>query len=134
MPAQSNIVIADDKPTPVNHTFVPNGRPPYDGGHLAIWKVAGSTLLEDKVLKVLLRDSGTKLKSRISLEIPVVATEVINGVSRPTLVRVEIGAVELTHDRGSTVQEREDTLVMLGNACLNAAIKTAVSNREVFSG
>jgi len=46
---------------------------------------------------------------------PVVQDSVVNGVSRPTVVRTSYGEITLSADGASSTQERDDLLVVMDN-------------------
>lgn len=113
MPQLQNVVLTDREPTPVSHTFVPKD---IVNGVATVVETNGTPIGETK-LTISLRGTGTaKRKGRIVLYAPVVQTETINGISRPTVVRTAIAAIDVTFDAASTEQERKNLIGMLHSA------------------
>lgn len=117
MPAFANVVANDygnHGSTIVTHTFVPNQ---IDTSGVAFYVEAGASSLDDKKVSCQWRktaDNG-RIKVTIKLTLPVTATETINGVASPKLLRTAIAELTLSADASSSVQEREDLLVLMRN-------------------
>lgn len=112
MPQLQNLVLTDRAATPVNHTFTP--RDIVDGVATVV-ETSGVPIGENR-LSLSLRRSGSKVKGRLTLTLPVVQTETINGISRPAVVRNAIADVHLSFDSSSTEQERKDLIGQLASA------------------
>lgn len=119
MPAFASIAGSDygaHGATPVVHTYLPSG---IDGNGVATYVEAGATSLDD--LKVTLSKRVTsengRLKMTLKLQWPITATETINGVASPKLLRTAYAELTLTADAASTVQERENILQALRTIC-----------------
>jgi hypothetical protein len=119
MPAFANIAATDygaHGVTPVTNTFVPSS---IDSNGVATYVVAGATSLDDRKLtlsKRIVPDSG-RIKMTLKVQVPVTATETINGVSNPKLLRTAFAELTLTADAASTLQEREDIIQLLRTCC-----------------
>lgn len=115
MPQIQNTVLTDRQSTPVAHTFVPSdiSQP----GSVGVLVNTDGTLLNAKRLTISMRKSTTgKMKGRLTLAVPVVQDEVINGVSRPTTLRTSYASVDVSFDVSSSLQERKDLIGMLYSA------------------
>lgn len=113
MPAIANLVLTDRAATPVNHTFTP--REAASGKGVLVSNTGVSVGEKRFTLASVTTASGkTKVTGRLTL--PVVATETINGVSMPKVVRVAYANVEFTFDPTSSEQERKDAVGLLASS------------------
>lgn len=117
MPAFANTVGNDygaHGATPVTHTLVPNK---LENG-IATYVEAGATPLDDIRLTVQHRRTSqdNRIKVTCKLYWPITATETINGVSSPVVVRTGYGEITWTADAGSSLQERENLVQLLRDA------------------
>lgn len=108
MPALQNLVLTDRATTPVNHTLVPRD---IIGGVATVVETNGVAIGEP-TYSISNRRTAGKVKSRAVLTVPIVQTEVINGISAPKIVRKAIVDATFTFDLGSTEQERKDAVGM----------------------
>lgn len=109
-----NLVLTDRATTPVNHTFTPKGRDSATGVATVV-ESSGVPIGENKAT-LSYRETASKKKARFVLTIPIVATETINGVSVPKVVRATVMDLAITYDPTSTLQERKDAVGMLQSA------------------
>jgi hypothetical protein len=116
MSARSNLVINDRAATPVAHTFSPDGSDA-NGVHVFTEKT-GVPAGNPRFTAALRRSnsSGGKVKATLKLAIPVVQTQVVNGISNPVVVRTAYVEVLATFDALSTEQERKDAIGLMANA------------------
>lgn len=127
MPQLQSIVLADRETTPVNHTFVPAEiSQPNNVG--VVVESTGVPVGEPK-LTISMRKVGDKLKGRLTLSVPQVQTQTINGVSNPVVVRSAIADLSVTFAQTSTLQERNNLVGMLYSAL--AANKVLVNDALV---
>lgn len=114
MPGIALVTAFDAEPTPIQHTFLPDGiRHDPD---IAFWRNAGAgptAVHHEKLSLSWSVTSAGKQKARMKFEVPVVADEVINGVSTPRVVRRAIFDGTVTFDLTSTQQERDNFIEML---------------------
>jgi hypothetical protein len=130
MPTLQNIILTDRAGTPVAHTFVPRD---VVNGVGSVVESSGVALGESR-FTAQGRRSGTRYKATFALTVPIVATEVINGVSSPAIQRTGYAKVELTVDQASSTQERKDLIGMLASALGASALagpKTLVEDTFV---
>lgn len=112
MPAIGDLILTDRAGTPVNHTFKPDGRP----NGVAVLVKSDGVKVGDKKFTIARRATAGKRKTSIRLVLPVVATEVINGISLPKVIRTAYANVDFSFDVTSTRQERDDLVGMLYSA------------------
>jgi hypothetical protein len=131
MPALSNLILTDRASTPVDHTFTPEGIPNgvatvvmSDGSPVGDWRFTIST-----------RKGAGRRRISLRLVVPVVATETINGVDNPKVVRRAYANVDFNFDTTSTTQERDDLVAMLMSAFDTSKTlvhKTVVDLEQVY--
>lgn len=124
MPSLQSVVLTDRAATPVNHTLVPVSAPPSTG--VATVAIGDGTLVGEKKLSISTRRVNGKMKTRILLALPVVQTEVINGVSNPVVVREAWVDATFTFAATSSIQERNDAVGMFASSL--ATTKTLVND------
>jgi len=111
MPALQSLVLTDRAATPVNYTLTP--RDVKDGTGLVVHS-AGVPVGEKK-LTVSMRKSGSKYKGKLTLSIPVVVDQTVNGVVTPIVARTAYATLEVQFDNTSTTQERTNLIGMLAS-------------------
>lgn len=112
MPAFAAIALTDRQPTPATHTFVP-----FDQANgVAELRVPGTSPIADKKLTISRRLSANRYRVKTVLSVPIVQTEVINGISRPVVVRTGYGEFTFTFADSATEQERNDLEGMLADS------------------
>jgi hypothetical protein len=112
MAQAASIVVNDRATTPVAHTFAPRR---VESG-LASFVEANSTPIGEKTLTVRYRKSGKRYYQRVTLTVPVLVVETINGVSVPSTPRMSLIDATFRFDETSTEQERKDAVGMFANA------------------
>jgi vacuolar-type H+-ATPase subunit D/Vma8 len=117
MPARANVVINDRAATPVAHTFVPDGE---DANGVSLFSEKTGVPAGDSRFTAALRNSNGKYRPSLRLQIPVVQTQTINGVSSPVVVRTAYVELNCTFDALSTLQERKDAIGLMANALSSA--------------
>ncbi|DAD50963.1 coat protein [ssRNA phage SRR6255746_4] len=126
MPALQSISINDRAtPTPVAHVFQP--RDVQNGTGLVVSN-SGVPVGEEK-LTVSMRKSASKFRGKLTLTVPVVQTETVNGISIPVAVRTAYATLDVTFDETSSTQERTNLIGMLADAL--GTSKTLVHNTLV---
>lgn len=123
MPSLQSVTLADRETVPVNHTFAPRGKP---NGVAELVETAAVPIGEN-VLRVSMKEAPNgKFKGRLTLYMPIVQTETINGVSLPKVVRKAVGTVDVVFEASSTLQERKNLIGLLADAL--AASKVIVND------
>jgi len=119
MPQLANVVINDGASTPVAHTYTPMDIV----GNVARLVESNGVPVGNNVLTTsLTKTAAGRWKPVLKLQLPIVQTQTINGVSTPVVVRTAFANVEMSFDGTSTAQERKDAIALLTNALLNAAV------------
>lgn len=112
MPTLQNLSILDRETTPVAHVFTP--RNVISGVGLVV-RNTGVPVGEER-FTVTMRKSGNRFRGKLTLTMPTVATEVINGISVPKIVRTAYASLEVTFEETSTTQERTNLIGMLADS------------------
>lgn len=113
MSARTNLVINDRAATPVAHTYSPDGD---DQNGVHLWSEKTSVPAGNPRFTARLASSNGKYRPSLRLQVPVMQTQVINGVSSPVLVRTAYAEVNFTFDALSSTQERTDCVGLMVNA------------------
>jgi hypothetical protein len=126
MAQAANIVVNDRATTPLAHTYAPKEK--IDTGFL--FREAALVPAGDRLLSIRKRE-GDKGKTyvRVLFTNPVMVTEIINGVSVPSVSRVSVVDCTFRFEANSTEQERADTVGMFANSL--AASQTVVNSTIV---
>ena len=106
----TTLSLTDRASTPVTHVFKPYGINPRDG--VATLIEPGTAPVGDSRFTIRGRKVGSRWKQSIRLVVPVVQTQVINGISTPVVVRRARASVEFEFDDSSSAQERKDIVGM----------------------
>jgi len=110
MPALQNVVLTDRAAT--SHTFTPSDVKDATG---LLVNTAGVPVGEKK-LTVSMRKTGSKYKGKLTLSVPVVVDETINGVVMPKIVRTSYATIEVQFDDTSSTNERTNLIGMLADS------------------
>lgn len=122
MAQASTITVNDRESTPVAHTFAPRAVAP----GAATFVEAASVPIGERSLVIRSRKSSGKYYARITLAVPVLVTETINGVAVPKVPRAAFIDCNFRFDETSTLQERKNAVGMFHNAL--AATQTTVDS------
>lgn len=126
MSARTNLVINDRAAIPVAHTYSPDGD---DTNGVHVFSEKTSVPAGNPRYTAALRSSNGKYRPSVKLQIPVVQTQTINGITSPVVVRTAYAEVNFTFDALSTTQERADAVGLLVNSL--AAAQTQVNDMIV---
>lgn len=126
MAARGNLVLKDRAATPVSHTYTPDGD---DANGVHVYSEKTSVPAGNPRFTASLRSSNGKYRPTLKLTVPVMQTQVINGVSSPVLVRTAYAEVNFTFDALSSEQERADTVGLMVDAL--AASQTQLNDMIV---
>lgn len=122
MPQLTALVLQDQAATPASHTF--NPRDIIDGvGSLV---ETSGVPLGNSIVTISSKQSKTtgKWKGIVKIVVPVVATQVINGISTPVVVRTAYAETTFTFEATSTAQERKDIVAFMRNSLATGATLT----------
>lgn len=123
MSARTNLVINDRAATPVAHTYSPDGD---DANNVHLYSEKTSVPAGNPRYSISLGKRGKYYVPRIQLQIPVVQTQTINGVSSPVVVRTAYADLSFRFDELSTTQERADMVGLITNSL--AASQTQIND------
>jgi hypothetical protein len=128
----TTITVNDAATTPVAHSFTAAKI----DGDTARWNEKSATHASGYwTLGISLRDpagsNGSRVyRSQLSLNVPVLVTEVINGVSLPKVAYTMRANVELILPQDSTLQNRKDLRKILEGLIANAVYKSVVEDLD----
>lgn len=122
MPAFVPVTLRDDTPADVifDPVRIENGVAKYAN------MGADGVPVGAKTLALSIRRNEANIKPRIALSLPVVATEVVNGVSSPKVIRTAYAEVFFTFSRTSTLLERKDAIAMVAYALTTSITTNAI--------
>lgn len=126
MSARGNLVINDRAATPVAHTYSPDGD---DANGVHVFSEKTGVPAGNPRFTAQLRKSNGKYRPTLRLQVPIVQTQTINGVSAPVVVRTAYVELACTFDQLSTDQERKDAIGLMANAM--AASQTQINDMLV---
>ena len=124
MPQLQVLVLTDRAATPVNHTFTP--RSIDKNGVATVVESSGIPIGDKRVTIGSTRTASGKFKHTLKFVFPIVATETINGVSNPVVVRVAYADLVFTFEPTSSEQERKDAVGQVESAL--GASKTLIND------
>jgi len=115
MPQLASTTLTDRTPTtPVVHTFTPRD---IVSGVGTVIETSGVPIGNSRLSVSLSQTASSgRYKAIVKLARPVVATQVVNGVSTPVVVRTAFADLTFTFDSTSSEQERNDIVGMLADA------------------
>lgn len=114
MPQLQNLILTDRTPTtPANLTFVPRD---IDAKGVGTVVNSAGTPIGEKRVTVSMKKRNARYYGQVRISLPVVATETINGVSKPVVVRTAFINVDVSFDEKSTEQERTDAVGLMASA------------------
>lgn len=132
MVALAPIVVNDRETTPVAHTFNPSGENAATGLRSFSESNGGVPVGARRFTTSLRKQKDGGYRVRLNLTSPVLATETVNGISSPKVIRTNYGSVEFTMAGTSTTQERKNLVGMIANAL--AASGQAMLNGLLVDG
>lgn len=111
MPQLQATVLQDRRTTPVSHTFTPRD---ITGGVGTVIESSGIPIGNNRLSVALsqVQTSG-RYKATVKLAMPVVQTQVVNGVSTPVVVRTAYADLTFTYESSSSTQERDDIVALV---------------------
>ncbi|QXN75348.1 MAG: hypothetical protein [Grapevine-associated levi-like virus 10] len=112
MPQLNPLVLKDGAATPANHTFQPRD---ITGGVAALVESTGVPIGDRRITLALNRTTAGRLKASVKVAIPIVQDQVLNGVSRPAIVRTAYADVVFSFDGTSSTDERKDLMAFVSN-------------------
>jgi hypothetical protein len=115
MPALSAVVLTDAaSPTPVDHSFAP--RSGVDAkGVATLVRSTGVPIGDERLTISRSRTATGREKAVFKLTLPIVQNGTVDGITRPTVVRVAYATIELSFDGASSTQERKNCRAMISD-------------------
>lgn len=111
MPALTSITVADGASTPVNHEFVPAGKPV---AGVSEFRNTDGVAVGDNVLTV---SSSLNARRKVSIrfKLPQTATQTLNGVSSEIVTKTAYVRMDFDFAADSTLIERKDAVAFASN-------------------
>lgn len=125
MSQMQNLVLKDRLTT--NHTFVPRD---VTGGVAAFVESTGVPIGERKVTCSTTRTASGRAKTTLKMTLPVVQDTVVNGVSKPVVVRTAYVDVVFSFDGTSNTGERHDSVSLLLDLLVANGVFNAIKDLE----
>jgi len=127
MPQLSNIVLKDGAATPVDHTFKPRA---ISGGIASLVESTGVPIGEKTITIGTSTTTVGRRKMTLRVQVPVVQDVTVNGVSKPTAVRIGYADISFAFDGTSGTQERKDLLAFTANLLKDTQVLAVVNDLE----
>lgn len=128
MPQATTITIDDREDTPVSHVFTPAGVNK-DGVWRFINKSVEETIGRESITTRVTR--GVRNRVRHVITVPVMATETINGVDSPVVIRTGYVNIEFVTEPTASQQERENLAGLAANLLAVSQTATNTVNIDV---
>ena len=108
-------------------TFVPYE---IDSNGVARLRSASDSAIGSNELSVQGRDALTNRRVTVKITVPTVQTEVVNGISTPKVVRKQIGTIELSLAKTTSLAERKALRSLLAASLSNPLIAAVIDSNE----
>lgn len=105
MPQFQQAVLKDRADPQMSHTYKPRD---ITAGVATMVESTGIPIGDRVITLSQTRTGSGRIKILIKIKIPVVQDAIVNGVSRPTVVRTNYGEISFNFDSSSTTRERDD--------------------------
>jgi hypothetical protein len=112
MPQMTTVVLTDSAAT--DHSFAPRGKDPQSGVATLV-KSTGVPVGDERLTVGRSRTPQGREKVSFKLTIPVVSSEIINGVARPKIERTAYADITLSFESTSTTLERANARAMIAD-------------------
>lgn len=119
MPSNSAIVLADSQATPVNHTFTPVK---IKGDLASYCNYAGTYPIGRETLSVSMAENAKVRKVVITMKVPRVVVETINGVAQPSVPDYGMIKQEVFIPVTWNQAQAEDIIEMSANALKHSTL------------
>lgn len=125
MPAIASVTVNDGT---ADHVFAPRG---VDNSGLAtLVKSSGVPVADERLTVVRSRTAQGREKVSFKLVLPVVVTETVNGVDRPTVTRTAYADVVFAFDGTSTEAERLAARIMVNSLMATGLASATIDDLE----
>lgn len=125
MPQLNNVILTDSDG--IDHTFTPNN---ISGGVATLVESTGVPIGDKRISVSSVQTAQGRRKMTIKLAVPVVQDAVVNGVSRPTVVRTAYADLTMTFDPTSSKKERLDVTRMLADLSIEGMMNAVVGDLQ----
>lgn len=126
MPQLQNLVLKDRASPAVDHTFTPRDVV----SNVGTVESSSGMKVGDKTFSISVRKTANgRYKATIKFVVPVVASEVINGVTMPKVINTAYVDTTFTFDQTSTTEQRDNVVGMFASAFESS--KTLVNDAVV---
>lgn len=106
------------------HEFKPYG---VANGVATLIESSGVPLGDKRLTISQSRNANGRRKVTIKFAIPVTGTTVVDGVSRPTVLRTNYADLVLNYDETSTREERQMVKAFVAQMCIKGPLKDAIT-------
>lgn len=135
MPAFQSMVVTDRASTPVNTTLIPSQKDAT--GKVFTVAAADSTgaALTEKRFSISTRRTGDRIRTTLKYRVPVIAIEVINGVSSPRLMREAFVNFNFDFHKDSLESERNNVVGEVASALATGKLlvnDTIVKAQDIY--
>lgn len=113
MPQLQPLILKDRAATPVSHNFAPRN---IANGVGELVETSGVPIGEARFTISMRKTPTGRYKGVIKLAVPEVQTEIIDGISRPTVVRTGFAELSVDFAASSTTEERNNVIGMIQDA------------------
>jgi hypothetical protein len=113
LPQLASLTVQDGQATPANHTFNP-----FDirNNVATLTESTGVPIGDRRLTLSVTKTASGRYKATFKLAIPIVQDNLVNGVTKPAVVRTSYIDVVATFDSSSSLQERKDAISMMRTA------------------
>lgn len=123
MPAVVPVVLSNHAPSsPVTYTVHPAGQPKDDG----VWEWQGDNSIPAQRVRLTSKVNritpGKRMKSEVRVVLPIVETQVINGVSQQVVVDYNYATVSMDMSAKATNASRGETAAYAASAVLPGSV------------
>lgn len=125
MPQLTSAVLKDS--ANADHTFAPND---VQGGVATLVESTGVPIGDKRITIGKNQTAQGRRKVTVKLSIPTVQDAVVNGVSRPAVVRTAYADLTLSFDGSSSALERKDVISYIKSLMGNAMFVSAAGDLE----
>lgn len=125
MPQLTSAVLKDS--ANADHTFTPNN---VSGGVATLVESTGVPIGDKRISIGQNQTAQGRRKVTVKLAVPAVQDAVVNGVSRPTVVRTAYADITFSFDGSSSATERKDALAYIKSLMANPMFISAAGDLE----
>lgn len=125
MPQLTTVVLKDN--ANADHTFTPNN---VQGGVATLVESTGVPIGDKRITIGQNQTAQGRRKVTVKIAIPAIQDAVVNGVTRPTVVRAAYADLTFSFDGSSSTSERKDALAYIKSLMANTMFISAAGDLE----